>query len=80
MQLRIEAAHTNVVEPKAMGRKTPDYSAVPLCFWHHRGNSDSYHHLGERAFEARHGISLEGLVQELNQAYRQTLQSTGEDR
>jgi hypothetical protein len=64
---RIEAAHTNVLGPKAMGQKTSDFSAIPLCFRHHQGNRDSYHRLGERGFAARHGIDLTHLVHMLPQ-------------
>jgi hypothetical protein len=67
---QVEAAHTNVLGPKAMGQKTSDFSAIPLCFWHHQGNRDSYHRLGERGFAARHGIDLTQLVRTLNELYR----------
>jgi len=67
---QVEAAHTHVLGPKAMGRKTSDFSAIPLCFGHHQGNSDSYHRLGEKAFAARHGLDLAAVVHTLNQLYR----------
>ncbi|MCE5311024.1 MAG: DUF968 domain-containing protein [Acidobacteriales bacterium] len=66
---QVEAAHTNVLGPKAMGRKTSDFSAIPLCFWHHQGNPDSYHRLGEKAFAARHGLDLTVVVHTLNELY-----------
>jgi hypothetical protein len=60
----IEAAHTSVLgpHPRGLGQKTSDYSAIPLCFWHHRGRSDSYHWLGEKRFAQRHQLDLEALV------------------
>ena len=67
----IEAAHTKVLGPKAMGRKTSDFSAIPLCYQHHQVNPDSYHRLGERAFASRHAINLGELVRRLNHLYQQ---------
>jgi hypothetical protein len=55
-----------------MAQKSSDFSAIPLCFWHHRGDRDSYHRLGERAFAERHGIEFGALVSALNEAYHQT--------
>ena len=67
--LLIEAAHTKTLGPRGLGQKTSDFSAIPLCFWHHRGNRDSYHHLGERRFVERHGVNLLALVLALNKLY-----------
>ena len=67
----IEAAHTKVLGPKAMGQKTSDFSAIPLCYQHHQVNPDCYHRLGERAFAFRHGLDLGALVHTLNDLYRQ---------
>ena len=68
--LLIEAAHTKALGPRGLGQKTSDFSAIPLCFWHHRGNRDSYHHLGEERFAEQHGINLLELVLALNELYR----------
>jgi len=68
--LLVEAAHTKTFGPRGLGQKTSDYSAIPLCFWHHRGNRDSYHQLGEARFAERHGIDLRELVLTLNELYR----------
>ena len=67
---RIEAAHTNVLGPRGFGQKSSDFSAIPLCLWHHRGNADSYHGIGETRFMEKSGIDLEELVSELNRLYR----------
>jgi hypothetical protein len=39
---RIEASHTG---PHGLGQKSPDSSAIPLCYRHHRTGPDSYHRL-----------------------------------
>jgi hypothetical protein len=67
--LQIEAAHTSVLGARGLAQKSSDFSTIPLCFWHHRGDRDSYHRLGERAFAQRHGIDLGKLVLALNEAY-----------
>ena len=68
--LVVEAAHTKTLGPRGLGQKTSDYSAIPLCFWHHRGSRDSYHELGEERFAERHVINLRELVLALNELYR----------
>lgn len=70
--LTIEAAHTKTLGASGMAQKPSDFSAIPLCFWHHRGNRDSYHALGEKAFARRHGIDLVELVGVLNESYQQS--------
>jgi hypothetical protein len=60
----VEAAHTG---PHGMAQKSPDTSAVPLCVRHHRTGRDSYHKLGARAFERRHGLDLRTVVERLNE-------------
>lgn len=59
----IEAAHTG---PHGVGQKSPDLSAIPLCGRHHRTGRDSYHKLGPRVFERRHGIDIRAVVARLN--------------
>jgi hypothetical protein len=59
----IEAAHTG---PHGVGQKSPDASAIPLCARHHRTAEDSYHKLGPREFERRHGIDISAVVARLN--------------
>ena len=59
----IEAAHTG---PHGIGQKSPDRSAIPLCVRHHRTGRDSYHKLGPRVFERRHGIDIRAVVARLN--------------
>jgi hypothetical protein len=66
----IEAAHTNTLGPRGIWQKTSDYSAIPLCSWHHQRAPDSYHHLGEKQFAQAHQIRLPELVQALNSRYR----------
>ena len=65
----VEAAHTHGLGPRGMGQKSSDFSAIPLCFWHHRGDSDSYHELGEKRFAAQHGLDIPGLVRRLNDEF-----------
>jgi hypothetical protein len=62
----IEAAHTNALGPRGMSQKTSDFSAIPLCFAHHRDEADSYHRLGEEGFARKHGLNLPELVVALN--------------
>ena len=64
--LAIEAAHTHGLGPRGFGQKSSDYSTIPLCFWHHRGDPDSYHEMGERRFAVRHGLDIPELVRRLN--------------
>jgi hypothetical protein len=66
---RIEAAHTNGLGPRGLGQRSSDFSAIPLCYWHHQGNRDSYHRLGERLFAQTHQVCLGELVLALNELY-----------
>jgi hypothetical protein len=66
---RSEAAHTSVLGPRGLSQKASDYSAIPLCFGHHRGNADSYHALGERAFADKHAVDIPNLVRRLLSSY-----------
>ena len=56
-------------------QKSSDFSAIPLCFWHHRADSDSYHVRGEREFAARHRIDILGLVRTLNAQFQNKLKT-----
>jgi hypothetical protein len=47
----IEAADTG---PHGLGQKSPNSSAIPLCYKHHRTGQDSYHKLGPRRFSDVH--------------------------
>jgi hypothetical protein len=67
--LPIEAAHTHALGPRGMGQKSSDFSTIPLCFWHHRGDADSYHALGEKEFAAQRGLDIPKLVRGLNAAF-----------
>ena len=67
---RIEAAHTSILGPRGLGQRSSDFSAIPLCYWHHRGGQDSYHRLGERRFAEAHQVSLQELVATLNELHR----------
>jgi hypothetical protein len=49
-----------------MAQKSPDTSAIPLCPRHHRTGRDSYHKLGDRAFERHHGLDLRAVEAHLN--------------
>ena len=59
----IEAAHTG---PHGLGQKSPDSSAIPLCYKHHRTANDSYHRLGARRFAEAHNLDLPAIVRRLN--------------
>jgi hypothetical protein len=59
----IEAAHTG---PHGLGQKSPDSSAIPLCYKHHRTGKDSYHRLGSRGFSEVHKLDIPDIVRRLN--------------
>lgn len=59
----IEASHTG---PHGLGQKSPDSSAIPLCYRHHRTGSDSYHRLGARRFAQVHNLDIPAIVGRLN--------------
>jgi hypothetical protein len=67
---RVEAAHTTVLGPRGLSQKSSDFSAIPLCYWDHRGGSASYHQLGERQFAERHRLNLHALVSDLNEHFQ----------
>jgi hypothetical protein len=71
----IEAAHTNALGAKGMGQKTSDFSAIPLCAWHHREARNSYHRLGEPRFAQEHQLDLSQLVAALNHLHRRQVAS-----
>jgi hypothetical protein len=66
----VEAAHTTALGSRGLSQKSSDYSAIPLCVGHHRGNVGSYHALGERKFEVVHGVDIGELVGRLMSWYR----------
>jgi hypothetical protein len=66
----VEAAHTSVLGPRGLGQKSSDYSAIPLCLGHHRGDADSYHSLGERKFAEIHAVDIGELVGRLISLHR----------
>lgn len=59
----IEASHTG---PHGLGQKSSDFSAIPLCYRHHRTGPDSYHRLGPRQFAQTHNLDLLAIVRRLN--------------
>jgi len=59
---KIEAAHTPDPDSKGMGTKAADFTAVPLCAWHHRRQ----HSIGWPAFAKEHGIKD---IEEWRRAY-----------
>ena len=65
---RSEAAHTGT--DGGMSQKASDYSCVPLCGDCHTQAPDSYHRIGMRAFEQRHGLSLAAVVDRLQRDWR----------
>jgi hypothetical protein len=66
----VEAAHTTALGARGISQKSADYSAIPLCLGHHRGNADSYHSVGERKFVEMHGLDIQELVGSLISLYR----------
>lgn len=52
----VEAAHTG---PHGIGIKASDLDCIPLCAYHHRRGTLSYHNLGEKRFLEHWGIDLE---------------------
>lgn len=60
---RIEASHTG---PHGLGQKSPDSSAIPLCYRHHRTGPDSYHRLGPREFAKVHNVDIAAIVRRFN--------------
>ncbi len=59
----IEASHTG---PHGLGQKSSDFSAVPLCYRHHRTGKDSYHKLGPQKFAQTHDLDIPSIVRRLN--------------
>jgi len=59
----IEASHTG---PHGLGQKSSDFSAIPLCYRHHRTGRDSYHRLGPRKFTQTHNLNIPAIVLRLN--------------
>jgi hypothetical protein len=66
--LIVEAAHTNALGPRGMGQKASDYSAVPLCAWHHRLSRNSLDRRGARGFRLSRG-ALAATVRDLLLGY-----------
>ena len=61
-----EAAHTG---GRGLSRKANDHQAIPLCPFHHRTGSRSFHQLGRRGFEAFYKLDINAIVKELNEWY-----------
>lgn len=59
----IEASHTG---PHGLGQKSSDFSAIPLCYRHHRTGKDSYHRLGPQKFSQMHSLDIPAIVRKLN--------------
>jgi hypothetical protein len=51
-----------------MSQKASDFSAIPLCWWHHREGKYAIHK-GVRAFVAFWGLDLAVVVETLNRWY-----------
>jgi hypothetical protein len=63
-----EAVHTGT--DGGMSQKASDYSGVPLCADCHTQTPSAYHRIGKRAFEERHELSFERMVERLNAQWR----------
>lgn len=59
-RLPIEAAHVRSGTDGGLGLKPSDKWVISLCAAHHR----EQHQIGERAFEATHGIDLKAFAQQ----------------
>jgi len=59
----VEAAHTG---PHGLGQKSSDFSAIPLCYLHHRSGNDSYHKLGPLKFAEVHRLNVPAIVARLS--------------
>ena len=59
----IEASHTG---PHGLGQKSSYFSAIPLCYRHHRTGADSYHRLGPKKFSKMHDLNIPKIVGRLN--------------
>ena len=51
---------------QGMSQRASHFEAVPLCFWHHRGD-DGLHGLGRRAFERVYGCTERELLAEVRE-------------
>jgi hypothetical protein len=58
-----------VLGSRGLSQKSSDYSAIPLCFRHHRGGADSYHQIGEHRFAEMHEVDIQSLTQTLFRLY-----------
>lgn len=56
----IECAHVRSGTDGGVGLKPSDKWVISLCAAHHL----EQHHIGERAFEAEHGIDMKALAEE----------------
>lgn len=45
---------------QGMGQRASHYETIPLCYHHHQGEH-GIHHMGTRAWEAKHGTERELL-------------------
>lgn len=59
----IECAHVNSAATRGMGMKSSDALTISLCREHHAES----HRIGDRSFEAKHGINMRALAREFYQ-------------
>jgi hypothetical protein len=64
---KAEAAHTG---PHALGQKSSDFTAVPLCVRHHREGPRALDKIGRPKFEKIYKVSIEETVKEMNQTWQ----------
>lgn len=57
-----QAAHVRMNTGGGMGMKPPDRWTVPLCHEHHH----EQHQIGHAAFDAKYGVDLRALAEELS--------------
>jgi hypothetical protein len=66
---RIEAAHQWTIRGPMKGRKTDDWTCVPLCTWHHQDAPNACDK-GQRQFWLRLAIEIEPLARALYAAFK----------
>ena len=64
----LRAIDSGTIHPDIERSDARDYSAIPLCRWHHRISPHSYH-ASAKTFFTRHGLDRKALVKELNERY-----------
>jgi len=59
--------HVPEVGKAAMGMKTSDLRAIPLCHYHH----NSYHQIGRESFRLKYDLDYEFIISGLNKIWEE---------